>query len=380
MTNANERQIKTTNGYFDVIGEIIIDAKTFTLGQPGKNNQNWIQNIFNPKIEADNGKSMYMRFSSGYDAVKGKTIYARSKSETNLEVAFGDRNNENIVNLIDDKSFIRVGIAKELVKDEATGKEFKQWTYKNFLDTFDVVAFLQQVMPLASKQKVRITGTIKFSTYNGEVQRNYDIQSIYLLNNNEDEGKEMQPKLEFTQNVLLTKGCVVNELDKEDGVATVNALVMIKEKKEFKTVPVKLLMKPQDEKARETYKKLIPKFFEVEEDKVRKITLECIFEVGYISGNIKEEELPEEAKELLDMGLYSMEEVMKMYAVRQRVDNLLIRRPKMKVVEGKMNVEMNDTEYLMSDLDGREAEVVQEEVVVGGGGNIDSLLDDLNNL
>ena len=107
-------------------------------------------------------------------------------------------------------------------------------------------------MPLASKQKVRITGAVKFSTYNGEVQRNYDIQNIYLLNGNEDEGKEMQPKLEFTQNVLLTKGCVVDELDKENGVATVNALVMIKEKKEFKTVPVKLLMKPQDEKQKET--------------------------------------------------------------------------------------------------------------------------------
>lgn len=379
MTNANERQIKTTNGYFDVVGEIIVDAKTFTLGQPGKNNQNWIQNIFNPKIEADNGKSMYMRFSSGYDAVKGKTIYARSKSETNLEVAFGDRNNENIISLVDEKSFIRVGISKELVKDEATGKEYKQWVYKNFLDTFDVVAFLQQVMPLASKQKVRITGAVKFSTYNGEVQRNYDIQNIYLLNGNEDEGKEMQPKLEFTQNVLLTKGCVVDELDKENGVATVNALVMIKEKKEFKTVPVKLLMKPQDEKQKETYKKLIPMVFEVPEDKVRKIALDCIFEVGYVAGNVNENDLPQEAKELLDMGLYTMEEVMKMYAVRERVDNLLIKRPKIKIVDGKPNVEMNDTEYLPSDLEGKGAEVIEEEVVAGSG-SIDSLLDDLNNL
>ena len=376
---ANERQIKTTNGYFDVVGEIIVDAKTFTLGQPGKNNQNWIQNIFNPKIEADNGKSMYMRLSSGYDAVKGKTIYARSKSETNLEVAFGDRNNENIISLVDEKSFIKVGISKELVKDEATGKEYKQWVYKNFLDTFDVVAFLQQVMPLASKQKVRITGAVKFSTYNGEVQRNYDIQSIYLLNGNEDEGKEMQPKLEFTQNVLLTKGCVVDELDKENGVATVNALVMIKEKKEFKTVPVKLLMKPQDEKQKETYKKLIPMVFEVPEDKVRKIALDCIFEVGYVAGNINENDLPQEAKELLDMGLYTMEEVMKMYAVRERVDNLLIKRPKIKIVDGKPNVEMNDTEYLPSDLEGKGAEVIEEEVVAGSG-SIDSLLDDLNNL
>lgn len=377
--NTNERQLRTTNGYFDVVGEIVIDTKTFTLGQPGKNNQNWIQNIFNPRIDADNGKSMYMRFSSGYDAVKGKTIYTRSKNESNLEVSFVDRNNENILNLVDEKSFIKVGISKEMIKDEATGKEYKQWKYKNFLDTFDVVAFLQQVMPMASKQKVRITGAIKFSTYNGEVQRNYDIQSIYLLNNNEEVGKEMQPKLEFTQNFLLTKGCVIDELDGEKGVATVNALVMIREKKEFKTVPVKLLMKPQDEQAKETYKRLIPKFFEIDEDKVRRINLECIFEVGYVSGNVNENELPDDAKELLDLGLYTLEEVMKMYAVRERVDNLLIRRPKVKIVDGKVNFELSDTEYLLSDLDGKGAEVIEEEII-GGNENINSLLDDLNSL
>lgn len=377
--NTNERQLRTTNGYFDVVGEIVVDTKTFTLGQPGKNNQNWIQNIFNPRIDADNGKSMYMRFSSGYDAVKGKTIYTRSKNESNLEVSFVDRNNENILNLVDEKSFIKVGISKEMIKDEATGKEYKQWKYKNFLDTFDVVAFLQQVMPMASKQKVRITGTIKFSTYNGEVQRNYDIQSIYLLNNNEEVGKEMQPKLEFTQNFLLTKGCVIDELDGEKGIATVNALVMIREKKEFKTVPVKLLMKPQDEQAKETYKRLIPRFFEIDEDKVRRINLECIFEVGYVSGNVNENELPDDAKELLDLGLYTLEEVMKMYAVRERVDNLLIRRPKVKIVDGKVNFELSDTEYLLSDLDGKGAEVIEEEII-GGNENINSLLDDLNSL
>ena len=40
---------------------------------------------------------------------------------------------------------------------------------------------------------------------------------------------------------------------------------------------------------------------------------------------------------------------------------------------------MNDTEYLPSDLEGKGAEVIEEEVVAGSG-SIDSLLDDLNNL
>lgn len=375
----NERQIKTTMGYFDVVGKFKVDAKTFTMAQPGKNNANWIQNIFNPKIEGDEGKSMYMKFSSGYDAVKGKTIFARSKSETNLEIAFADRNNENIISLVDDKSFIRVGIKKELVKDKDTGKEYKQWIFKQFLDTFDLVPFLQQAMPLESEQKVRIQGVVKFTTYNGEVMRNYEIQSIYLLNNNEEEGKEMTPKLEFTQNVLLTKGCVVDDLDGETGVATVNSLVMVKEKKEYKTIPVKFLMKAHNDKQKATYKKLIESFFNIPDDVVRRMTLECVFEVGYVSGEVKEDDLPQEAKELLEMELYSMEEVMKMYAVKDRVDNLLIKRPKMKVVEGKLNVEMSDTEYLPSDLEGKSVEVIEEEIIETDS-NVDSLLDDLNNL
>lgn len=375
----NERQIKTTMGYFDVVGKFKVDAKTFSLSQPGKNNPNWIQNVFNPKIEADEGKSMYMKFSSGYNKNEGKTIYARSTSETNLEIAFADRNNENIINLVDDKSFIRVGISKELVKDSATGKEYKQWVYKKYLDTFDVVTFLQQVLPLDSEQKVRIQGVVKFTTYNGDVMRNYEIQSIYLLNNNEEEGKEMSPKLEFTQNVLLTKDCVNNDLDGETGIATINSLVMVKQKREFKTIPVKFLMKAHDEKQKATYKKLIDSFFNVPDGIVRRMTLEGIFEVGYVSGEVKEDDLPQEAKELLEMGLYSMEEVMKMYAVKDRVDNLLIKRPKMKVVEGKLNVEMSDTEYLPSDLEGKSAEVIEEEIIETDS-SVDSLLDDLNNL
>lgn len=376
---ANERKIKTTMGYFDVVGKFKVDGKTFTLSQPGKNNANWIQNIFNPKIEGDEGKSMYMKFSSGYDAVRGKTIYARSKSETNLEIAFADRNNENIVGLVDDRSFIRVGITKELVKDNETGKEYKQWIFKKFLDTFDVVTFLQQAMPLDTEQKVRIQGVVKFTTYNGDVMRNYEIQSIYLLNNNEEEGKEMTPKLEFTQNVLLTKDCITNDLDGESGIATINSLVMVKEKKEFKTIPVKFLMKAHDDKQKATYNKLINSFFTIPDGVVRRMTLECEFEVGYVAGNVREEDLPQEARELLDMGLYTMEEVMKMYAVKSRVDNLIVKRPKMKVVEGKLNVEMSDSEYLLSDLEGKSADVVQEEVIVSDG-NMDSLLEDLNNL
>lgn len=383
MENTTATTIKVTGGYFEVVGDITIDAKSFTLNSPGKNNANWIQNIFNPKIEAD-GKSMFMRFSSGYDAVKGKTIYARSKAETTLEIPFADRNNPNMVSLVDEKSFIRVGTHKEMMKEikdgKETGKEYMGWSYKNFLDTFDLVQFLEQAMPLASKQKVQIKGRVKFGTYNGEVNRNYEIQSILLLNNNEEAGKELQPKLEFTQSVLLTKGCVDTSKLEEEGVATINSLVMVKEKKEFKTIPVKFLMKANDDKQKTMYTKLIDLYFNIPEDKVRRMKLECMFEVGYVAGNITEAELPDEAKELIDLGVYSIEEVMKMYANKERVDNLLIKRPHMQIVNEKPKVDMSDEEYTIADLQGKGAEVLEEEVVGGDAGEVNDLLNALNDL
>lgn len=379
MENTNAKQLKTTVGYFDVVGDVVIDAKTITLNQPGKNNPNWIQNIFNPKIEANDGKSMFMRFSGGYDAVKGKTIYATNTSDGQMEIPFADRNNPNLLTAVKENSFIRVGISKEMKKDEATGKEYKVWVYKNFLDMFDVVQFLQQALPITSKQKLHIKGKIKFSTYNGEVQRNYDVQTIYLLNGNEDEGKEMQPKLEFTQTVLLKAGCADVSKLQEEGLATINTLILVKEKKEYKTIPVKFLMKAKDEKQKGTYTKLIESYFNVPEDKVRKMSLQCLFEVGYVAGNITEAELPDEAKELIELEVYSLEEVMKMYANKERVDNLLIKRPVMKVVNEKLVVEMSDEEYTLEDLEGKSADVMEEEQVADSG-QINDLLNELNDL
>lgn len=378
-TMANEeKKIKTSTGYFEVIGNILVDNKTFALNVPGKNNANWMQNVFNPKVEAANGQSMYMRFSSGYDVVKGKKIFARNTSDANLEISFGDRKNENILKIVNDKSFIRIGYGKELVKNEETGKEYKQWTYHKVLDAFDAIEMLKELMPISTKQKVRITGQVKFSTYNGEVQRNYELQSIQLLNGNEEEGKELPLKLEFTQNVLLVNGCYTNELD-EKGEATVKALIMTYKSKEYSTIPVNFLMKANDDKDKATYNMVLERYFNVPEGKVRRMTMDCIFESGYSNSNVNIDDLPDEAKELLELGLYDIEEVVKMYATGNRVDNLLIKRPKMRVVNEKLHVEMNDDEYTLEDLEGRKAEVIEEEIIESDE-KVDDLLSQLNDM
>ena len=377
MTEQKEK--KPTLGYFDVIGEVAVDSKAFALLQAGKNNANWIQNVFNPRIDGADGQSKYMRFSSGYDTTKGKKIFAQSKSKTSLEIPFGDRKNQNMIDLVDDKSFIKVGIGKVIEKNAETNKEYKVWEFNRFLDAFDAIEFLNKMMPLASKNKVRLVGKIKYSVYNDEVQTNYELQTIYLLNGNEEEGKELASKFCFTQNVLLTEGAVDKSKLETEGTVKVATNVYVKIKQEYKVLPLEFMMIAKDDSQKETFKKVIDRYFDIKGDTVRRINLDCRFESGYIASNVEESDLPDDAKELIEDGLYSKEEVMKMYANKDRVDRLVITRPLIKKIDNKPQVDFNDKEFELKDLEGKVVEIAKDEVIQSES-EVDELLSELENL
>ena len=47
---------------------------------------------------------MFIRIQDGYDSAKGKTIFARSTDDKQMEIAFGDRNNQAILERVNDMS------------------------------------------------------------------------------------------------------------------------------------------------------------------------------------------------------------------------------------------------------------------------------------
>lgn len=381
MTTEQVQNKKTTVGYFDVIGEVAVDNKCFAMNQVGKNNANWISHVFNPKVDAGNGQSMYMRFQCGYDKVKGKLIKKMSTTATKLEIPFADRLNPNMINLVDEKGFMKIGIAKKTEVNKDTGKEFKVWDFVKFLDGYDVVEYLSKVMPLASKQKIRMTGTVKHTIFNGEVRRNYELQTIYLLNNNEDEDKIMTPKLAFTHNVLLTEGCVDTSKLESEGIATINAKLYTFNKGNIEVLPVPFIMRSENIEATN---RVINKYLNPPQGIVRKINLDCLFESGYVAGNIDENDLPQDARELIEDGLYSKEEVLRMYASKERVDRLVCVRPISKPVADaagntSLKADMDDAEYTLDDLEGKTVEIAQEETIVSETETKD-LLDELEKL
>ena len=381
--------IKTTNGYFDVVVDVEICPDTFELSKPGKNNPSWIQNVMNTKVTTPDGKSMYMSFRSGFDSSKpeGKKIFTSKEDGTQLEIPFSDRNNDVWKTMVDQKRMVKVALGKsEKIdkKEDGTEVKYKSWDYINFLDVFDAITLLQQRLgsEIGKTFKFHIKGSQKLGEYNGDVTKNFDLQSIFLLTGNEEQGKELDYKLGLTQNVILTNGCVDDSKidDEKDAIVTINSKVMIKDKKEYKTLPVPLTMKVNDAN-RDTVKKLLDLYFKGDDGKVRRINLDCEYEVGYVSGEVSYDDLPEEAKQLIELGVYSMEEISKMYANKQRVDNIIIKRPVVKKDDkGKIMIDFSDNDYKVEDLEGREANIaVEEEVDLTETVNdIQNLLNDLD--
>lgn len=337
MTNKQQ-----TLGTFEARGIITVTPDTFQTDLKGKNNTNWNYSRINMKMEDGKGGVFYLTASDGFDLVKGRTIYANIKdSEGQMQIQFADRHNETILSQVDERSLIRIALRKVKNSD---GKMV--WEYHNFLALYDAINFLKDRLQTGMKLYVR--GRTRYSTYNDYLNKDYEIQAIYLLP--EDENTELGFK--FSQNVLLTSDSVDDSKFEDELVANVKAKLYLKKKKDMYEVVTLPLVIRATEETKENVRKMIDKFFKVDDDKVRRIRVEGKYNTGYIASQITEDDLPEEALELIELGLYNKEEVMKMYAQKTKVDEMVITRPVIIKDKNtnKPKVDYSDDEYTLEDL------------------------------
>ncbi|BDR74272.1 hypothetical protein K144316041_p21110 (plasmid) [Clostridium tetani] len=377
---ANEQnQLKQTLGRFSITGFITIDDKTFEENKPSKNNPNWIMNVFNPKVEGKSGKSMYMRFMDGFDKVKGKTIYARMKdTRDSIEIAFADRDKEALLEQLDDLSFIRIGLGKEKVKDEETGKEFERWNFRKFITIYDAIAFLKKTLEIGKTYKVRMKGGQKFSLFNGNINRNYDLQTIYILPENDTSECE----LGFKQNILLDSNSVDLTKWEDEGLMNIKAKVYQKKRKgEYEVLEIPFIIRAENEEIKKSYNKILELCLKIDDpDVIRRINFECYYNCGYVNGAVSEDDINPELQELIDEGVYNKDEVLSMNSTKERVDELLIRKPVIKNINGKVSVDKDDEEFKPEDLENLIVETEDEKIEVPNEKIDDDLLDELANL
>lgn len=331
---ANEKNVITKSDWvsnFTLIGEAKVNDYTFKIDEHS-NKSSWIYNSMNLGIDCgEKFGTVFADLMGGYSEDRENIIYVHGKDENGNDdfgqtftVDWEDRLNDEVLESVGDLCFITVGLEKT-----TTGKTY----YKNFLSAYDAIAYAQE--HLEDGMVVNVRGRLQYSIYNDNVQVRKTIQSI-VLSNVDDSSKYVA---RFTQSVLLDKDSAsLKDVDKDKGVMYVNARVL-DYLKELNGVEIRgqypynvTFEFPMDLTKPDTCKKIYEKLFKVKKN-VRQVTFEGEFVEGGAVVQTSWEDVPDDIKDLVEIGVYSKEEALqKCSANGSRERRMLLKKPHIKLV------------------------------------------------
>ena len=356
MAKSTEKKaLKKGKATFNLIGRAKVTDKTFNLDN--SYDSGWTDNQMYLGVDCGNGNIVYAEMRSGFFPDKDNVIRAYDKNEKDesgksksVEIAWEDRFDESLLDSIADSSFLTVGVEKDV-----KGKT----VYKKFLTAYDAVEYLNE--HLEDGVVVNVKGNIGYSEYEGNVSVKKDITSIVLSKVEEEEDF----KATFSQTILVdTKS--VGKKDEEKGTMTLDAYVVdyvgspkidgekveIKKNVVFpRTFEVEINENP------EITAKMLQRFFKPKKkNTLNEITVTGNLVEGASIVNITEDDIPDDIKELIAMGLYSEEEAEKKCAVgnNNREKRMIIVKPDITYVgqgdDRKPTVAFEENKYEDSDL------------------------------
>ena len=355
MAKAKERKaLKKGKAAFNLIGRVKVTDKTFNLDN--SYDSGWTDNSMYVGVDCGNGNTVYAEMRSGFFPDKDNVIRAYSKDEKDdagksksVEIAWEDRLDESLFDSISDSSFLTVGVEKD-VKDKTV--------YKKFLTAYDAVEYLNE--HLEDGMIVNVKGTIGYNEYEGNVSTKKEITSIVLSKIDD----EADFKATFSQTILVDSKSIGKKND-DKGTMELAAYVVdyvgkpkidvekIEVKKNVtypKTFEVAINENP------EITAKMLQRFFKPKKGKITEITVTGNLVEGGSTVNITEDDIPDDIKELIEMGLYSEEEAEKKIAVGNgnRERRMIIVKPDITYVgtgdDRKPTVAFEDGKYDEGDL------------------------------
>ena len=355
MAKTKERKaLKKGKAAFNLIGRVKVTDKTFNLDN--SYDSGWTDNSMYVGVDCGNGNTVYAEMRSGFFPDKDNVIRAYSKDEKDdagksksVEIVWEDRLDESLYDSISDSSFLTVGVEKD-VKDKTV--------YKKFLTAYDAVEYLNE--HLEDGMIVNVKGTIGYSEYEGNVSTKKEITSIVLSKIDD----EADFKATFSQTILVDSKSIGKKND-DKGTMELVAYVIdyvgkpkidgekIEVKKNVtypKTFEVAINENP------EITAKMLQRFFKPKKGKITEITVTGNLVEGGSTVNITEDDIPDDIKELIEMGLYSEEEAEKKIAVGNgnRERRMIIVKPDITYVgtgdDRKPTVAFEDGKYDEDDL------------------------------
>ena len=356
MAREKERKaLKKGKASFNLIGRVKVTDKTFNLDN--SYDSGWTDNSMYVGVDCGGGNVIYAEMRSGFFPDKDNVIRAYSKDEKDdegksksVEIAWEDRLDESLYDSISDSSFLTVSVEKD-VKEKTV--------YKKFLTAYDAVDYLNE--HLEDGMIVNVKGTLGYSEYEENVSTKKDITSI-VLSKVEDE-KDF--KATFSQTILVDSKSI-GKKNEEKNTIELSAYVVdyvgkpkidgekivVRQNVTFpKTFEVAINENP------EITAKMLQKFFKPKKGKVAEITVTGNLVEGGSTVAITEDDIPDDIKELIEMGLYSEEEAEKKIAVGNngnREKRMIILKPDITYVgkdeNRKPTVAFEDAKYDEDDL------------------------------
>lgn len=377
MAKTKERKaLKKGKAAFNLIGRVKVTDKTFNLDN--SYDSGWTDNSMYVGVDCGNGNTVYAEMRSGFFPDKDNVIRAYSKDEKDdagksksVEIAWEDRLDESLYDSISDSSFLTVGVEKD-VKDKTV--------YKKFLTAYDAVEYLNE--HLEDGMIVNVKGTIGYSEYEGNVSTKKEITSIVLSKIDD----EADFKATFSQTILVDSKSIGKKNDDKGTMELVAYVVdyvgkpkidgeKIEVKKNVtypKTFEVAINENP------EITTKMLQRFFKPKKGKITEIAVTGNLVEGGSTVNITEDDIPDDIKELIEMGLYSEEEAEKKIAVGNgnRERRMIIVKPDIIYVgtgdDRKPTVAFEDGKYDEDDLYFYEQALLDAGVEPSSDNNADS--------
>ena len=368
-TNALKKEEWTQR--FKLIGEPTFTDFTYRIDAKSEKSD-WVYNSINLGVNCGEKHGIVTcELMGGYGSERDNVVYVHGKNENggddfsnSYTIAWEDRFDESILADIGDLCFITVGLEKTNKGDVFFNK---------FLTPYDAIAYINE--HLEKDMVITVNGNLRYSIYNGNVQCKKEINSIYLAIDKQTKEAFTPDKYKatFTQTILLdSDSCTKDSLDKDKSALIIDAYILEKFK-EFngwdltdngknrggQFVPLKKTFEHSvdisTDKGKETLKKKLDKLFKVKKGTVTQITFEGEFVETGATVQATLDDVPDDIKELIEMGIYTEEEALaKCSENGSRERRMLILKPLIKMVgeegEKKPVVQRVDEKFSEDDL------------------------------
>lgn len=352
----NKSILKKGQASFQLIGEAKVNDYTFKIDE--QSNSGWIYNAMNLGVDCGNGNVVYADMMGGYSSVNDSVIYVHGKKknddgkeiddyENRFTVDWDDRFDQDIIEEIGNQCFITIGIEKD-----AKGKTFA----KKFLSAYDAIEYIKE--HLTEGTVINVKGNLKYSIYQDTVQIKKEVTSVFL--SKVDDSSKYSAT--FQQTILVDKDSI-DKYDKELGAFPISTYVVDyvgkygQDKIEIKQNVVfpKTFLFEVAENELEKGTKLVNKLFKAKKDNVNEIMVEGNIVEGQAKVNITIDDIPDDIKELIELGAYTEEEALSKCAIgNTREKKMIVRKPVIRLVgEGddkKPIIIRTDEKYKFNDL------------------------------